>query len=136
MKKILLILMLFFVFSCVKKGLDKPKNLISKEVMENLLFDMHIANKTRNIKNIDKEKNINYMSIISDKYKIDSTRFKESHAYYIYHINEYHAIYKKIEARLDSLIKKQEIIVKVADSLKKIDTKKKKDSIKILKKKK
>ncbi len=135
MKKILLIPMLFFVFSCVNKP-KKPKNLISKEMMEDLLFDMHIANKTRNVKNIDKEKNINYMSIISDKYKIDSTRFKESHTYYMHNINEYHAIYKKIENRLDTLIKKQELIVKVADSLKKLEKKKKKDSLKILKTKK
>jgi len=124
MKKITYILILFFVFSCAEKGPRKPKDLISKGKMVDLLFDMHLASKTRNIKNINDEKNINYMSIISEKHHIDSTRFKTSHAYYMYHISQYREIYKKVEARLDTLLKRQEKIVKIADSLKKIETRK------------
>ncbi len=124
MKKITYILILAFLFSCAEKRPEKPKNLISKDKMADLLFDMHLANKTRNIKNLEDEKNVNYLSIISEKHQIDSTRFKESHAYYMYYIAEYQEIYKTVEARLDTLLIKQEEIVKIADSLKKIEDKK------------
>ena len=124
MKKITCLLILTFLLSCAEKGPEKPTDLISKDKMVDLLFDMHLANKTRNIKNLKDEKNINYLSIISEKHHIDSTRFKESHAYYMYQIATYQEIYKKIETRLDSLLKKQEKIVKIADSLKKLETKK------------
>ncbi|MCF6349885.1 MAG: DUF4296 domain-containing protein [Flavobacteriaceae bacterium] len=139
MKKILPLLLIIYLFSCAEKGPEKPKDLISKDKMATLLFDMHLANKTKNIKNLKDKKNINYLSIISEKHHIDSTRFKKSHAYYIYHISEYQEIYKKIESRLDTLLKKQKKMVKTADSLKKINTKKltkkKKNSIKQKRKK-
>lgn len=124
MNKITYLLILILIVSCVDKGPKKPKDLISETKMVDLLIDMHLANKTRNIKNIKDVKNVKYLSIISEKHHIDSTRFKESHAYYMYHIAEYQAIYDKIEIRLDTLLKKQEKIVKLADSLKKRKEKK------------
>ena len=136
MKKIISILVLLIIISCVEKGMEKPENLISKDKMVDLLFDMHIANKTRNIKNLEKEKNTNYYAIISEKHKIDSTRFKESHAYYMYYIAEYEAIYKKLEVRFDTVFKQQELIIKIADSIKKIKDQKRIDSLKLLKGKK
>lgn len=133
MKNIILILTFLLFISCVEKGIKKPENLISKDKMVDLLFDMHISNKTRNIKNLTKEKNINYHAIISEKHKIDSTQFKESHAYYLYHIAEYEDIYKKLDIRFNTLFKKQEAIIKITDSIKKLKETKRKDSLKLLK---
>lgn len=135
-KAIAIVVLLVIIISCVEKGMEKPKNLISKDKMVDLLYDMHISNKTRNIKNLEKEKNSNYHAIISEKHQIDSTRFKESHAYYMYYIAEYEAIYKKLEARFDTVFKKQEIIIKIADSIKKLKDQKRIDSLKLLKDKK
>jgi len=118
MKKIAIIV-LFILFSCAEKGPKKPKDLIPKDQMTELLFDMSIANKTRNIKNIEDKKNRNYFALIFEKYKIDSTRFKASHEYYMFHIDEYRAIYKNVETKLDTLLKKQEQVIKIADSIKK-----------------
>lgn len=97
-----LIIILFW--SCNDKvTYEKPENLIGKNDMTNLLYDMHIAVGTSNIKNVHLEKNRNYMSLVFDKYGIDSTRFADSNLYYTSNIIEYEEIYEEVERRLDTL---------------------------------
>ena len=122
MKQIIYFLLFFMIFSCTKEE-EKPKNLIPKQKMINLLFDMHLASKSRNIRTISKEKNPNYYPLIYDKYQVDSTQFKESHTYYLKNIELYQEIYTKLEDSISKLTKKQQKLVKEADSIKKLNQK-------------
>ena len=117
MEKLFYFILILFIFSCKKDNIEKPKNIIPKEKMVDLLFDMHLANKSRNIKTSFNEKNPNYFPLIYKKYKIDSNQFKTSHAYYIKNIDLYIEIYKKLEDSIDKLTKQQQKIVKKADSI-------------------
>jgi hypothetical protein len=93
--------LLFIMGSCDKKmNYDKPENLISKQQMIDLLYDMHLAIGTSNLQNLKLEKNRNYMSLVYKKYGIDSTQFAESNIYYTANINEYEAIFEEVEKRL------------------------------------
>jgi hypothetical protein len=125
-KKILLLVVIFImILSCNKKEVSKPKNLIPKDKMIDLLFDMHLANKSRNIKNNLGDKKPNYFPLIYKKYNIDSTQFKESHTYYMTNLPEYIEIYKKMDDSIMSLLKKEEKLLKEKDSLKNLTQKKK-----------
>ncbi len=97
--KILLILMLF---SCGEKVIEPPENLISKEKMTAILYDLAIINAGKSIDvNILEKNDVDPMQYIYDKYKIDSLQFAESNVYYISLPQEYESIYRNLEARLD-----------------------------------
>lgn len=104
MKIFFAFLVVMLIWSCTDKvTYEKPENLIEKDQMIDLLYDMHIAIGTSNIKNLHLEKNRNYMSLVYDKYGIDSTQFANSNLYYTSNIIEYEEIYEEVERRLDTL---------------------------------
>ena len=104
MKYIIYIVLIFLILSCEgKTKYKKPENLIPKEQMIDLLYDMHLANGTTGIKNKALENNLNYMDLVYEKHQIDSVRFAESNIYYIANINEYEDIFEEVEKRLEGL---------------------------------
>ena len=101
---IILIIILSLGFGCKDKlNYEKPPGLISKSQMIDILYDMHLAIGTSNIPNINMEKNRNYMSVVYEKYGIDSVQFAQSNLYYTSHIQDYEEIFEKVEKRLKEL---------------------------------
>lgn len=102
MKQTLYAILFFFLASCTSNTIYKePENLIPKDSMMSLLTDMYIASSAKNIKNKIQEKNVNYMILVYDKYKIDSTRFDESNMYYTSKNEEYSDMLKEIKKRVE-----------------------------------
>ncbi|WP_438972579.1 DUF4296 domain-containing protein [Polaribacter sp.] len=136
MKKLNSIIILVMLCSCTSNTIfEKPKDLIPKDTMSLLVQEMMVASSATFIKNKDMERNINYMPLVYDKFKIDSVRFQTSNLYYMSKIDEYKLIfedaknslkqqkeyYDKIKSRKDSIRQ---------DSIKRTkDLKKKKDSL-------
>lgn len=132
MKSFFYICIGLFIVSCTSNTIyKKPENLIPKDSMVSLLTDMYIASSSKNQKNKYLKREKNYMILVYEKYKIDSTRFDASNRYYTSKIDEYAEILKKVKGNIDSLDvlyrKKQE----VQDSIKGIKKggKLKKDTI-------
>lgn len=95
-------LLLIFVLACEgKTHIEKPVNLIPPDVMEDLLYDMYVANGAVSVENVNKEKNINYMYFVSQKYQIDSVRFSISNDYYTSQVDEYSKILERVKTRLE-----------------------------------
>lgn len=93
-----------FLFSCQSKvNYEKPKDLIPKEEMIDLLYDMHLAIGASNVTNKKFEKDRNYMSLVYEKYQIDSTRFAISNIYYTSQAEEYEEMFEEVERRLEEL---------------------------------
>lgn len=69
--------------------------------MEDLLYDMYVANGAVSVENVNKEKNINYMYFVSQKYQIDSVRFSISNDYYTSQVDEYSKILERVKTRLE-----------------------------------
>jgi len=104
MKLVYTVIFIFLLYSCNDKvNYEKPEGLISKEEMTDLLYEMHLAVGTSNVRNIHLEKNRNYMSLVYDKFGIDSTQFAESNIYYTSNIDDYEEIYEEVQRRLDTL---------------------------------
>ena len=130
MKKISYTFLFVFLSSCTSNTIfEKPKDLIPKDTMSLLIQEMMIASSAKNIKNIHLEKKINYMPFVYDTFKIDSVRFQNSNSYYVTKIDLYKEIFTDVKAKLEK--KKEELVIlkKQMDSIRK-------DSMKLLKKKK
>ena len=120
--------------SCQKKSVEKPENLIPKETMVNVIYDLALLQAIKNShQGILDSNRVEPTTYIYKKYKIDSVQFVKSNEFYASNIKEYEKMYESVNARLilnkkvsDSLIKKEE------DGLKKeiIKNKKKVDTIK------
>ena len=93
------------------------ENLIPKEQMIDLLTYLLLANGSRSIKNTQLKRNVNYYPLVFEKYNIDTVQFRESNYYYATKVDEYDEIIRKVEARLEALLKQFEDERKLKDSL-------------------
>lgn len=126
MKKAFILAIFTWLTSCSEKLLEKPENLIARDKMVEVLKDLAIINaaKTTNSAKL-REKNIDPMAYIFEKYSIDSVQFVESDKYYASLPVQYESIYKEVESRLD---KEQQVLKdakKLKDSLKLLETEQK-----------
>lgn len=113
--------LLVFMVSCTSNTIyEKPENLLSKSKMADILTDMYIAEGARSVNNKNLERLVDYMPLVYEKYKIDSTQFAESNFYYNTRIDDYEEIYKMVNLRLKKLHTKYDTIVKKSDSLKRV----------------
>ena len=103
-KFIYIVLISFLLLNCTSNTiLKKPDNLIPKDQMVDLLTDLFIAMNAQTTKNIDLKRNVNYFPLVFEKYKIDSTQFKESNYYYTSKVDDYDDILNEVQVRLETL---------------------------------
>jgi hypothetical protein len=109
----------------------KPEQLISKEVMADILFDLFIINGTKSInKKIMNKVGFVPEAYILNKYTIDSTQFAESNTYYAFYPDEYRDIIEKVKQHIeqakDSLLTiekdKKERIKRKRDSVQRLNS--------------
>lgn len=135
-----LILIVLFA-SCRSNTIyEEPIDLIPKDSMMMLLKDLYLATAAKNIKNKRQQKKVSYITLVYNKYNIDSLRFNTSNLYYTSKIDIYEPMLNEIT---EMLKKEQEFFTKAKkikdslynDSLKNISFKiKKEQKIKELKK--
>ncbi len=104
---------LLLVASCYQyKKPEKPKNLISKSRMVDILIDVKLIASANLIgQEIIENHDVNPETYVFKKYNIDSLQFALSNNYYAYYSKEYEEIYTKV---IDSL-KELEAIYKALD---------------------
>lgn len=101
MKKTIAFLTVLFVFACQNSAVEKPDNLIEKDKMQDILFDISLieAMKTQNLTGGISRKESN--EYIYKKYKIDSVQLTNSNKYYASDVAEYRKMFEKIKGRLE-----------------------------------
>ena len=104
MKKCILI-GLFMIVGCTS-SVEKPKNLIGKDQMINVLYDLSLLQAVRmqNISGGIKQKGMN--EYIFKKYKIDSIQLAQSSKYYASDLEEYKKIMAAVKLKLEADAKK------------------------------
>ena len=124
-KNSVIALIVFLVISCTSNTIiEKPKDLIPRDKMVDLLTDLLLANGADNIRNTQDKRMINYFPLVFEKYQVDSAQFRASNYYYTSKIDDYDKIMKEVETRLEALIKTYEQEQKVTDSLERLERKK------------
>ncbi|NJX14896.1 DUF4296 domain-containing protein [Tamlana crocina] len=124
--------LLLLVVACKRlKGPDKPKNLLSKEEMVNIIIDAKLISSASSItKRIMQDSGVVISDYVYKRHNIDSVQFAESNSYYAFHVKDYDAIYTKVSDSLESL--KQMLKEREAEEWK-IQTKREEDSLKAIK---
>ncbi len=99
-----LLLVISLCFACNSNTIYKPPtNLIPRDTMVDLLTDMHIAVAAKSMKNLKEKRDINYMQLVYDKYKIDSLRFEQSNIFYTSNIDEYDQLLEDVRLRIEMI---------------------------------
>ncbi|MFT4832863.1 MAG: hypothetical protein ACI815_002524 [Psychroserpens sp.] len=132
MKKAILYIFCIALISCGEKVVKEPEQLISKEKMADILYDLAILTAAKNTSTDLLVKNkIETMEYLYTKYGIDSIQFVENNLYYASIPAEYVAIYTKVDSVLGSVQKKMEEARKIkADSIRQARDKAKEEQIK------
>ena len=102
MKKLVFLFILIIFLSCNNKPVSKPDNLLSKEVMEDIIFDLAIlqAAETYMPQKLS-DKKIVSEEYIYKKYEIDSATYFQNYKYYASDIKNFKKIYKKVNDRIN-----------------------------------
>ncbi|TXE19404.1 DUF4296 domain-containing protein [Psychroserpens burtonensis] len=130
MRQVFIFLMTILVFSCNSaKKPKKPDDLISKDKMVDILYEVLIINAAKGTsKTILENQGVHPEDYIFKKYRIDSLQFVSSNEYYGFDVEEYESIIIRVE---DRIIKtKDEFQTKIDKDTE--EKQRKKDSIKQL----
>ena len=102
MKKNILLILIVVFLGCNSNSVEKPKNLIGKDKMVDILYDISLleAIKSQNINGGITTKMGN--DYIYKKYKIDSVQYSKSNKYYASDIEEYKKMFEKVKEKLNA----------------------------------
>jgi len=102
--KILIILCVLVGVGCNSNRIEKPKkpkNLIKKQDMVNILYDMSIVTASKGVnKKLLEQNGVIPEDFVYEKHGIDSVQFVLSNEYYAYNLEEYEDIYNRVKERL------------------------------------
>ena len=107
-KGVLFFILISLILSCKEEVVKKPENLIEKEIMVDVMYDLALfeAIKYQSPNALQAHK-INPDEYIYKKYKIDSAQFVQSNMYYASDYKEYKKMYDQINSRL---VKKKSLL--------------------------
>lgn len=136
MKQLKYILLIVLIISCKNNSIDKPKkpdNLIPKDSMVEILYDISLVSSAKGVnKKLLENNGLVPEDYIYKKHNIDSLQFALSNEYYAFNLDAYEDIYNSVKLKLEEDKKHFQTIIfveqKEKDSLNKI--KRKQDSIK------
>lgn len=101
MKKIVLCILVltFFTISCKDAVVKKPKNLIERSKMIDIIHDLALLEgaKSQTVGTLKYPKPIEF---IKNKYKVDSLTFAQSTQYYASDSKDYKKMYDEVKSRL------------------------------------
>ena len=107
-KGVLFFILISLIFSCNEEVLKKPENLIEKDIMVDVMYDLALLEAIKyQSPNALQAHKINPDEYIYKKYKIDNTQFVRSTMYYASDYKEYKKMYDQINLRL---VKKKSLL--------------------------
>ena len=100
-KGVLFFILISLILSCKEEVIKKPENLIEKEIMVDVMYDLALLEAIKyQSPNALQAHKINPDEYINKKYKIDSAQFVQSNMYYASDYKEYKKMYDQINSRL------------------------------------
>lgn len=100
-RRYLWMLLTLWLLACANKLIEEPENLIPRDQMAEILYDMALLNAIDNSHpQVLEENDLEVMEFVYEKYGVDSLQFASSDLYYASVPAEYQKIYEAVEARL------------------------------------
>lgn len=111
----------------------KPENLIPRDKMEQVLYDLYVINAAKGVnKKLLETNGFQPETYLLTKHKIDSTQFANSNAYYAFDTDSYKSIIESVKSRLE----KEKKIFEDLENAENLAVKRKRDSLSEIKKRK
>ncbi len=102
MKLFYSLFLILILFSCSENVVPKPKHLLEKEEMINVLYDVALLQASEAaMPYYLNGKNIKIATYIFDKYKIDSTTYYQNQKYYASKPADYKRMHQKVLEKLE-----------------------------------
>jgi len=102
--------MLLLLVSCGEKVIEEPENLIPKEKMIDMFYDLSLINAAKGTNpKILQENKVEPTAFLFEKYGVDSLQFVRSDMYYASIPVEYKNIYEAVAAKLEKYKKDIEV---------------------------
>ena len=96
------VLLFLVLLSCGEKVIEAPDDLISKEKMVEMLYELSLINAAKGTNpKILEENNIEPTQFLFEKHGVDSLQFVKSDIYYASIPAEYQSIYESVSAKLE-----------------------------------
>lgn len=93
--------LVFFLLGCAEQQVPRPENLIPRDRMTDILYDIAVLHAIEgSYPKVLKNNEISVMAFVYEKYGIDSLQLTQSDLYYASRPAEYEAIYKAVEDRV------------------------------------
>jgi hypothetical protein len=105
MKQLLVFFICLVLVSChdIERP-EKPKDLLSKDKMVEVIIDMSLLTSAKGSNKFELQENgIIPKEYILEKHGVDSIRFAKSNEYYSYDVEVYEAIYQRVHDSLEKL---------------------------------
>ena len=111
-QSIVFIILALSLFGCQEVNQpEKPKNLIAKDKMIDILTETYMDNAARSVdKRSIISKGIKMDSMVYKNFGIDSLQFAKSNAFYAADVNTYMEIVREVETRLTAMQQKMDSI--------------------------
>ena len=136
MKLLRIFLVLVLVISCAEKVVERPENLLPKEKMIDIYYDLALLGSVGSVNtSVLSTNGVQTMPYIFKKYSIDSLQLVQSDLYYASIPLEYQGMYEEVESRLDAQKSAQEEAQKKRGDSIKESNKRRTDSLKEITKK-
>ena len=131
MKQIgIIVVALLILVSCGEKIIKQPEDLIVKEKMVQMLYDLAVINAAKSTNSVVLEDYFDSpTSFVFKKYGVDSLQFVHSDLYYASQPLLYESIYKEVASKLEEDINRMEEDRKKANDSIAEKTRKFKDSL-------
>ena len=102
-KAVCLFIILIATFSCKNEVVEKPKGLIAKEKMIDIMYDLSLLDGMKYQTDVSKDSlEINPSKFILKKYQVDSLQFAKSNVYYASNYVAYKEMFDIVIKRLDT----------------------------------
>lgn len=123
---VVILLILLLSVSCKKELVKEPENLIEKEKMVDIIYDLALLDAIKYQQPLSLDSlDSNPKKFIFRKYKVDSLQFAQSNMYYAADFDNYKEMFDEISARLEKEKKSNEKKLKAQE---KKEAKAKKDA--------
>ena len=113
-------MLILLIVSCGgegKKRVKKPDNLIAKEKMVDIIYDMSLLSAAKGVNiRLMEQQGLHPDKYVYEKHGIDSAQFAQSNEYYAFDLDAYDEIYKKVKAKLEKEKKHYSDLVQVEDN--------------------
>ena len=119
MKHLAYILVLLLIVSCGgqgKKRVKKPDDLIKKDKMVDIIYDMSLVSAAKGVnRKLMEQQGVHPDQYVYEKHGIDSAQFAQSNEYYAFDLDAYEEIYNKVKVKLEKDKKHYTELVQIED---------------------